>query len=120
MQPMQLTWNKCRHNVWCKLNAVNLEHPHFNRCYGVYVIWHGGSNPAVVYVGQGNIKDRLRQHRNEESIQRYESLGLYVTWASVLSEYRDGVEAYLAWRWQPKVGAAHPSATLIEIKSPWE
>ena len=62
---MQLNWTMCQGNVWCKLNSVNLEHEHFKNMQGVYVIWHGGTNPAVVDIGQGNIKDRIAEHRKE-------------------------------------------------------
>ncbi len=62
---MQLNWTKCQGDVWCKLNSVNLGHEHFNNRHGVYMIWHGGSSPAVVYVGQGNIKDRIIEHRKD-------------------------------------------------------
>lgn len=116
---MQLNWVKCQGNVWCKLNFVNLDHSHFDNKNGVYVIWHGGKNPAVVYVGQGNIRDRLTTHRGDEKIQQYDSLDLYVTWAMVPPEYRNGVEAFLAATWTPKVGSRHPQATAIEVNSPW-
>lgn len=117
---MRLKWIKCQSDVWCKLNFVNLNHDHFNNRRGIYIIWHGGSEPAVVYVGQGNIKDRIVQHRDNQQIQRYAHLDLYVTWATVSAEYRDGVERYLADNWDPKVGAAHPIADPIEVNSPWD
>ena len=117
---MQLKWIQCRSDVWCKLNSVNLNHDHFNNRHGVYIIWHGGSDPAVVYVGQGNIKDRIVQHRDNRQIQRYAHLDLYVTWATVNTKYRDGVERYLADTWSPKVGEAHPTADPIEVNSPWD
>src|SRR5574341_1138572 len=86
--------------------------------YGVYIIWYGGPNAATVYVGQGEIKERLNQHRSNQQIQSYDHLGLYVTWASVAQSSRDGVEAYLAGRLSPKVGEAHPNATSIEVNLP--
>ena len=101
---MQLNWTKCQGDVWCKLNFVDLEHQHFVNRQGIYVIWHGGANPAVVYVGQGNIKDRLTAHRRDSQVQQYASLDLYATWATVPPEYRDGVEVFLATAWTPKVG----------------
>ena len=116
---MYLNWTKCRGEVWCKLNNVNLDHAHFNYCHGVYLIWHGGRNPAVVYVGQGDIKARIQDHRSDQEIQRFEPHGLYVTWADVPDSSRDGVESFLAKRWTPKVGTDHPSAVPIEVNSPW-
>lgn len=116
---MRLNWMKCQGNVWCKLNFVNLDHSHFDNKSGIYIIWHGGKGAAVVYVGHGNIRDRLSEHRKDPEIQQYDALELYVTWAAVPSDERDGVEAYLADAWSPKVGARHPEAIPIEVNSPW-
>ena len=115
---MQLNWNKCQGNVWCKLNAVNLNHEHFNNMDGVYVIWHGGTDPKVVYVGQGNIKERLTAHRSDKRIQQYDYLDLYVTWAAVPKEYRGAIELYLADTWSPKVGDRQPHTTPMPVNSP--
>ena len=81
---MFLNWMKCQVDVWCKLNHVNLDHEHFNGKNGVYIIWHGGTDPKVVYVGQGNIRDRLKNHRSDRRIQQYKDLDLYVTWQQYL------------------------------------
>ena len=54
---MNLNWIKCQGNVWCKLYSVNLDHDHFNGKNGVYIIWHGGTEPKVVYVGQGKYQE---------------------------------------------------------------
>lgn len=112
-------WVKCVGDVWCKLSAVNLDHAHFDGMEGVYVIWHGGQQPRVVYIGQGVIRDRLQSHRTDPRIQHYADLDLYVTWAQVGVSERDGMEAYLADHWRPKVGDAHPDARPIETNSPW-
>ncbi len=117
---MQLNWNKCQGNVWCKLNAVNLDHEHFNNMHGVYVIWHGGTNPEVVYVGQGNIRECLTEHRSDPQIQCYDHLGLYVTWAAAPKEYWDAVELYLANTWSPKVVERNPQTfPAMRVNSPW-
>lgn len=117
---MFLNWMKCQGDVWCKLNHVNLDHEHFNGKNGVYIIWHGGTDPKVVYVGQGNIRDRLKNHRSDRRIQQYKDLDLYVTWATVSAQERAGVEAYLADYWNPKEGEQHPDARYINVNSPWD
>ena len=116
---MDLIWMKCVGDVWCKLRAVNLDHPHFDGMEGVYLIWHGGNVPSVVYVGQGTIRDRLRKHRSDERIQKFSELDLYVTWAPVDQLKRDGVERHLAERWRPKVEERRPTAEPIAVSSPW-
>ncbi len=57
--------------------------------------------------------------RDELGIQKYEHMGLYVTWAKVQEHFRDGVEAYLADAWKPIVGPRHPNASHIAVNSPW-
>ena len=116
---MIVNWNKCQGDVWCPLNTVNLEHSHFDNKWGVYIIWHAGSNAATVRVGQGFIRDRLRAHRIDPEIQRYKDLTLYVTWASVAEVQRDGVERYLAEVLNPKIGTRFPDVLPIEVNLPW-
>ncbi len=88
---MNVEWIKCEGDKWCGLNTVNLQDSHFDGLEGVYIIWHVGSNPASVRVGQGIIRDRLADHRNDEDIQAYAHMELFATWASVFAQYRDGV-----------------------------
>ena len=116
---MKLDWIKCKGNAWCKLKNVNLGHEHFNNRHGVYIIWHGGESPSVVYVGQGHIKDRLEFHRQNPDVQKFANSELYVTWATVLEATRDGIEVYLATKFNPKAGANYPQAVPMEVNSPW-
>lgn len=117
---MRLKWMKCRAGDWCTLNHVDLDNEHFHDLHGVYIIWHGGANPAVVYVGQGYISARLRAHRSDPSIQRFAKHGLYVSWSPVHPDTRDGVEAYLAYKWNPRIGRQYPSTTPVEVNAPWD
>ena len=86
---------------------------------GVYVIWHGGTTPWTVYLGQGNIAERLAAHRSDARIIKYSSLGLFVTWAAVAPLLRDGVERFLADQLKPKEGEAHPQSAPIPVTLPW-
>ncbi len=117
---MIVTWGRCAGQQWCDLKKLNLEHQIFDNLVGVYIVWHGGPQAAVVRVGQGNIRERLKAHRVDPEILQFESLGLFVTWANVGSAYLDGVERFLAENWKPKVGARYPDVRAIEINSPWE
>jgi len=116
---LNVNWQQCEGNVWCNLNTVNINHAHFDNMTGVYMIWHGGAEPRVVYVGKGNIRERIRAHRQDGRIQAYASLGLFVTWASVAAVNQRGVEAYLENHWRPRVGERHPDAPHIQVNSPW-
>ena len=116
---MQVRWNKCSGGVWCKLATVNLDHDHFDEMEGVYVIWHGGADPHTVYVGQGVIRDRLRSHRDNERIQKYANLGLYVTWAAVDRIQMNGVECSLYQQLNPREVEHTPDAPAIQVNLPW-
>lgn len=116
--PINLTWIKCGNDGhWCSFEDVNLANV---TAGGVYIIWHEGNPGRVVRIGQGIIKDRLTTHRDDEEITDYRKKGkLLVTWASVLLGQRDGVEAYLADKWNPLVGEAFPDVVPIAVNSPW-
>jgi hypothetical protein len=119
---LQVTWVKAKGGGWCKLNTVDLSHPAV-QVEGVYVIWCGPTDlekAAVVYVGQGVVKDRLADHRDDARIQKYAPRTLYVTWAAVEARKREGVEAYLSKRYAPLVGERRPTATPISVNSPWD
>ena len=116
---MTLDWIKCDGANWCSFARVNLSHLHFVGLEGVYVIWHSGPQPATVYVGQGHIAERLRQHRSNDRILVYSHLGLFVTWARVDFPYRDGVERFLIDGLRPKETQAGPNVAPVQVNSPW-
>jgi hypothetical protein len=117
---MQLNWQKCQGEVWCKLNFVNLEHSLFNNLEGIYVIWHGGEKPATVFVGKGAIREKITQHRSDERIQKpYAELGLFATWAPVPPESRAGIEAFLIDKLTPIIRDQIAPAEPIPINLPW-
>lgn len=116
---MDINWIKCNGQQWCNLIHLNLNHDHFNGLEGVYIIWHGGPNASVVRIGQGAISDRLKAHRQDPQILEFKDFGLFATWAEVAPVYRDGIERYLAEKWNPKVGDKFPDARPIVVNSPW-
>ncbi len=113
---LQLQWIKCQGGDWCSFLKVNLA---AIKTEGVYIIWHGGNPSRVVYVGKGDVAARLQDHRTRKDILAYSQSGLYVTWAAVPAAQRDGVERFLADKWEPLVGDAHPQATPVAVNSPW-
>lgn len=119
---LSLSWIKCSGaggEVWCDLINLNLNHEHFETMEGVYIIWHGGQNPAVVRLGQGFIGYRLSEHRQDPAILAYKNQGLFVTWTRVQASHRDGVERFLAQSLNPKVGGRFPDVRPIEVNLPW-
>lgn len=117
---LSVSWGKCTGGTWCPLETVDLAHNVFDGG-GVYLIWHGGPEPRVVYVGQATVmRDRLAAHRSDERILAYRSSGLYVTWTVLGAAERDAVEAYLAGRYAPLIGDRHPDVTPTAVNSPWD
>ena len=115
---LQLHWVKSTEQKWLSFEKVNLTDITTN---GVYIIWHEGNPSRVVYVGQGDVASRLMAHRSRKDITQYSKYGtLRVTWAAVPVNQRDGIERYLADRYQPLVGDAHPDVSLSKVNSPWD
>lgn len=117
---LTLTWIKCEGDVWCPLLTVNLNNSNFDDMEGVYIIWHSGDKPATVRVGQGFIRDRLAQHKEDSQILAYQQYGLYVTWARLDKTNRDGVERYLGETLKPKIGSRLPDVPPIAVNLPWK
>ncbi|UCD75617.1 MAG: hypothetical protein JSV91_01620 [Phycisphaerales bacterium] len=116
---MQVQWRKGDGNLWCRLNTVDLTHRHFDGLEGVYVIWHGGDNPAVLRIGQGAIREKLTEHRGDVEVQQHDDKLLMVTWAAVPQAERDGVEKYLADELQPLLGDRFADRSTVEVNLPW-
>ena len=110
-----VVWQKCLNGVWCSFDSLDLSSvSDYTR--GVYVIWKQGTGQAV-YVGQGYISDRIRQHRGEYRIARHGHM--LVTWiANLATNQLDGVERFLADQIRPIEGVAHPVASPISVNIP--
>ena len=114
---MQLSWIKCTGGQWCPLVNVNLTDV---TAGGVYIIWHTGNPARTVYVGKGDIAERLQAHRGDQAILKHAQNGsLLATWATVAVEHRSGVERYLADLLSPLEGPRHPAVPPIAVNLPW-
>lgn len=114
---LRLNWIKSTTNTWLplKFNLASVI-----PTTGVYVIWHGGSNPWTVRVGQGDIAARLGSHGNDPAILAHVAKGdLFVTWAAVPAHQLDGVERFLADSLRPLVGDRHPAVLPVPVNLPW-
>lgn len=85
--------------------------------WGVH-IWYGGSDPRVVYVGQGAIAERLSAHRTSPDILRYAPQGLFVTWSPVQVDRIGGVESFLVKALRPLENKVVPSAPPVSVNFP--
>ena len=112
---IQLNWITCGNNHWCNLKNLDLTDI---SDVGVYIIWHTGEPSRVVRVGQGNIKNRLSEHRKDDEILAYGELR--VIWATVaLKSKRDGIERHLAEHWKPLIGHNFPNVAPIDVNCPF-
>lgn len=115
MSELKVNWGKCEDNGdWCDFKRLNLSHELFEDLKGVYVIWSAGDD--VIRVGSGDIKDRVAAHRKDNDITEYPNL--LVTWAKVPEDKMEGVEKYLADKYEPKVGERFPKRTPIPVNLP--
>ncbi|MFA6325191.1 MAG: hypothetical protein WCX46_03125 [Candidatus Paceibacterota bacterium] len=111
---MQLEWIKCDGDRWCSFTNVDLSHSHFDDMKGVYVIFQ--KEGKVVRLGQGIVKDRISSHRKDYLITKHNPI--YVTWAKVDRSQRDGVEKFLANKFNPIIGDAFPNVIPITVNLP--
>ena len=114
----RLLWAKSIDNKWLNLSNLDLTNLHAT---GVYLIWHGGENPRIVRIGQGNIAARLAAHRLNHQIMRYvESGPMMVTWAEIDDQAtRDGIETYLVKQFTPLIKDKVPEVRPIQASSPF-
>jgi hypothetical protein len=118
MSGLQVNWIRNQDNNWCRLYTVNLANILLDNMSGVYIIWFNATGRNCVKVGQGNIRERLTQHRNDPEINAYKSRNLFATWARVANNQMAGVEAFLANELNPLVGERFPNVTPISVNLP--
>ncbi len=110
---LTVQWIKSQAGTWLELETFDLKTASGS---GVYVIWHEAQPGRVVKVGQGDIRDRLTAHRNDNAILYYRSRGtLRVTWAIVPATQLGGVERYLADSYSPLIGDRFPDVAPIAV-----
>lgn len=120
---LQLEWfYKDGSDQYYELHSVRLDNPFLFGFRGVYIIWQIflGISPEAIYVGQGDIKERLRVHRSDARFDPYFSpeKPLLVTWAEVPPRYIEGVEKYLYEKLTPIVGENRSRALSIPVNLP--
>lgn len=119
----ELYWVKSQDNTWLDLNRIDLQtmlrHP--TRPHGVYIIWHGGSDPKIVRIGTGDIVKKLIAHRDNPQITRYTRNGpLMVTWALQPDPRRQaGIASYLTEQFCPLVRDVPSGIPAIQVRSPF-
>ncbi len=118
---MELEWYKCKKDVWCELNKLDLDHRYVKWSKGVYIIWYRLQANVVVKIGGGKIRDELEKEREELAIQAFSKYGLKVSWADVPKSQIEPVMAYLSRKISPKIPIDDiDKSKQIEVNLPWE
>ena len=69
---------------------------------GVYIIYHqSNENPITLYVGEGNIKERIDYHRTQTDFG--DIYPILVFWSETYWSDRFGIERYLFNKLNPSV-----------------
>lgn len=117
---MNVNWIKNQNGEYFDFLRLNLDAPYFMNKVGVYMIWYATPSEArVIYVGQGEIGERLKKHREDLQIMNYAKFGqIRVSWLELPGEYLDGVEAFLFDTYKPIIGERTPAAEPIPVNLP--
>lgn len=115
-KPLKLSvkWAKYKKQGWCRLNTLNLEQV---KTGGVFIIWKPQDKYNVIRIGQGQIASELQKLRNDITIARFGS-DLLVTWCSIQTQFRDGVERYLYEQYSPVSVKQVTNARLVYVNLP--
>ncbi len=115
-----LDWQKCPLGKWHNLLELPLGDNFLIGLEGIFVVWHGGQQPAVICVGQGNIKEELSGLQKNPEILQHKEKGIFVSWAEVCFAYREGARRYLMNLWQPEFKDVSFGFLPIKVNLPWE
>ncbi|MBI3565427.1 MAG: Flp pilus assembly complex ATPase component TadA, partial [Elusimicrobia bacterium] len=121
MPSMKVHWNRvqtAQGDSWAEFFALNLDDPHFDALEGVFVVWQGGSAPAAVTVGLGNLRDAMKASRSDPAMDAYKGKPIFASWAKVEKVARPGVARYLLEALKPRLAPAAPPAAPIEVNMP--
>lgn len=122
-------WQRDPSQRFYRLIRMQPGRPNLTGRGGVFVLFHKGVQPGWVYVGAATdlavAVERLQEHR---AVGRLEARGgLYMTWAFIRQDKRDGVVAYLRQHMKPEVvdsaldrelGCRPEGATPIPVQGP--
>ena len=115
-----LEWMRGTDQKWPDLSRLDLENSVFDNAEGVYIVWHGGTQPEIVAIGQGKIRERLKAELKDQNVRNFEKFKLYVAWAPAEQNERPGIEKYLAGKLSPQVDRHVPEGEAITVNLPWK
>ena len=115
---MILNWVRCgTDRRFSSLERLNLTDTSDD---GVYIVWCSGDR--VVRVGQGDIRERLSEHRRDNNILRHRSRGQLLGSGASVSDprLRGKIERYLGDTLDPIEGEKFPDVAPMQVNLPWK
>ena len=116
---MNLNWYRCEGEIWCELNKIDINHGTLDGLEGVFVIWCGDKQRNVIRIGEGKIRKQLELCRKDITVQAFSAHGLYVTWAAISENDRNGVVKYLTKKLNPKFDSPATQGFSSKVNLPW-
>ncbi len=118
---MEIDWYKCKGDIWCELNKLDIDHKYVKGITGVYILWYEVQKIEFVKIGHGKIRDELLNERKELAIQAFAKYKVKVTWAEVSKSKMGQVHAYLEDILKPTISSDNIDKTKkIEVDLPFE
>ena len=114
LAPADIPWQRDERGYYHRLLRLRPRDAGLFGTGGVYVIWHRGVRPRWIYIGASkDLGEAIDRARDSEAVLGYEAFGgVYVTWAPVRQEFRDGVVAYLRASLEPELDLVFASVSL--------
>ena len=99
--PLEVNWERTDQCYWHEIMKLDFSESCFQRLSGIFIIWHGGPNPKVLFIGQGDIPTQLDMLRHKMEYKKFIPIGLFVTWAKFNKEQWNGVHRFLNEKLRP-------------------
>lgn len=117
---MELDWYKCKGEIWCELNKLDITHRYIKGLIGVYIIWYEMPEKIIVKTGCGNISEELSKNKTDLAIQAFAKYKPKVTWAEVGKKEIEMVCAYINNFLKPKISQDNLDLSkTVEVNLPW-
>ena len=125
--PADVQWHHDVRGYYPRLLRIRPNHDGLDGTGGVYVLWHRGATPHWLYVGAtDDLAQAIERARDNDDVLKWEPHGgVYLTWAPIKPEFRDGVVNYLRANIAPMIpgniegDANNPLAESIAVIPPY-
>lgn len=108
--PVDVEWQRDERGYYYRLLRLHPAEAGLVGVGGVYVMWSRGVHPKWIHVGAtGNLGEAIGWARDAQEVLAFEGRGsVYVTWAPIKADYRDGVAIYLKDKLSPELPQPFP------------